>query len=154
MRVGGEVGRIQRRAHFSLGAPIAGVSAMPASTSAKWRTSIALPLRASRPAIFIRQAEIASKQNRRAALFDGVGLLLDDGGGDIAIFHRECAAEAAAARMVLHLDEIESAHGAEQFARLRGDAELAQAGAGVVIGHAMRKFGVDGVDLQDRDKKV
>src|SRR5712672_415051 len=37
------------------GAPIAGSAVMPASTSATWRTSIALPSRCSLPAMFIRQ---------------------------------------------------------------------------------------------------
>ena len=48
-----------------------------------------------------------------------IGLALDDAVGQLAIFHREGPAETAADVGVLHFDEIEPAHRAEQGARLR-----------------------------------
>ncbi len=106
MRIVAELRRGRRKAHvgesgvmagFAGPAQIAGASVMPASTSAKWRTSMRAAL-ARQPAGHVHQAaEIAGKQDRGAAGFDIGDLLIDDGGGDLAVFHREGAAEAAAA---------------------------------------------------------
>ena len=103
------------------------------------------------PAAFARQpsgdihqtAEIAGEQDRRAAFLGSFGLFIDDRGGDFAILYGERASEAAAARVIVHFDKIEPAHRAQKFARLRSDAQFAQAGASVMIGDAARKFGID-----------
>jgi hypothetical protein len=52
---------------------------------------------------------------------------------------RKGAAETAAALGFLHLDEFKIAHVFEQFARLRFDAEFAQAVAAVVKGGLARE---------------
>ena len=62
-RRGGDVGHGCGPGSRRGGAPIAGSSVMPASTSATWRTSIALPSRWSLPAMFIRQPRIARDQH-------------------------------------------------------------------------------------------
>ena len=88
-----------RDAHRS---PIAG-SVMPASTSATWRACdrLAEPLQ---PARHVHQAaEIAREQRAGAGRRDVLGLLGDDGVGDVGIFDAERAAEAAAHIGVVHL---------------------------------------------------
>src|SRR5262249_11810991 len=52
-----ELGRGERHGalRFGSGSPIAGPSAMPASTSATWRTATRRPERCNLPAIFMRQ---------------------------------------------------------------------------------------------------
>ena len=66
-------------------------------------------------------------------------LLGDDGVGELAIFDREGAAEAAADVAVLELDEPQALDAREQLARLLAHAELAQARAGIVIGRRCRR---------------
>ena len=61
---------------------------------------------------------------------------VDHGVGDVGILDAERAAEAAADLGVLHLRQRQPVDGGQQLARLRLDAELAQARAGVVIGDA------------------
>ncbi len=91
-------------------------------------------------------AEVARHQRAGAALHHGRGLALDDGVGQLAVFHREGAAEAAAHVGVLGFDEVEAPHGAEQAPRLLADAELAQARTGVVVGHRAVEGGIDAAD--------
>ena len=71
-------------------------------------------------------AEIAGKQGSCARRVDIARFLLDDGVGDVRIFHAKCAAEAAADVGVLHFDELQSLDGSKQCARLGLDAELPQ----------------------------
>ncbi len=88
-----------------------------------------------------------SEQQARAAAVDGVGLLADDRVRDRRILDAEGAAETAAHVVALERLEGESGHLVEQGARLVMDAELAQAGATVVVGEA-------GVELHIGGRKV
>src|SRR5690606_17923104 len=84
------------------------------------------------------------------------GLLADDLVGDLAVFHRESAAEAAADLGILHLDEFEAFDRAEQLARLAFDPEFAQARATVVIGYPAVEARADSLNAenirQERDE--
>ena len=81
-------------------------------------------------------AEIAAEQQVGAGGFDIAGLFADDGVGNIGIFHAESPAEAAAGLLAFERAQLQALDRAEQRARLRLDAKLAQAGAGIVIGRA------------------
>ena len=79
--------------------------------------------------MFIRQPRSPASSVSAPALRDVVGLLLDDGVGDLGVLDREGAAKAAADLVLVHLDELQALDAGEQRARLALDAELAQARA-------------------------
>jgi hypothetical protein len=106
---------------------------MPASTSAMWRTATGEPFRESLPAIFIKQPR-SPASTVGAPLSTMFCALLYDRAGDVAVFDREGAPEAAAYLGFIHLDEREALYAAQKPPRLRLDAEFAQARAGVVVG--------------------
>ena len=112
---------------------------MPASTSATWRDFVARPSRFSLPAMFIRQPRSPASSVPAPVAAICCGLLLDDGVGDVGIFDAERAAEAAADVGVRQLAQVKPRDRFQQLARLPLDAELAQPGAGIVIGDAFRR---------------
>ncbi|KGD58099.1 hypothetical protein DP49_5025 [Burkholderia pseudomallei] len=86
------------------------------------------------PADVHQAAEIAAREHGRAARGDVRGLVGHDLRRDLRILHAERAAEAAAHFGILHFGQRDAFDAREQRARLRLDAEAAQARAGVVIG--------------------
>src|SRR5277367_2285363 len=77
--------------------------------------------------------EVAQHHRARAARADVRAFLVDDRRRDIAVLHREGAAEAAAVFAILHFGDRHP-YLREQRAWLRFDAQLTQPGTGIVIG--------------------
>ena len=138
---------------FCRGAAMAGSSVMPASTSATWRASMLSRSRASRPAICIRQPRSPASTVCSAGIGNVANLGIEDRGRDVRIFDREGAAEAAARFGIAELDQRQALHAAEQAPRRLAHTELAQRGAGIVIGDAPGKGGVDRADAEHADEK-
>ena len=99
---------------------------MPASTSATWRHSIARALAGKLAGNVQEAAEIAGEHAIGAGLHDIAGLGLDDGIGDVGIFDREGAAEAAAHFRLLHLGQGEAGDARKETPRGIAHLELAQ----------------------------
>ena len=134
--------------------PIAGASVMPASTSATWRVFTGAALALQLAGHVHQAAEVAGKQRGRAGRGDRFGLLLDDGVGDVGILDAERAAEAAAHIGVLQFDQLQSGDRFQEPPRLVADGKLAQARAGVVIGHRAGEGGVDRRHAAHIDQKA
>ena len=81
-------------------------------------------------------AEIAAEQHIGAAGHDIGRLVADDGVGNLRIFDAEGSAETAAGFIAFERRQLQSFDRGEQGARLRLDAQLAQAGTGIVVGRA------------------
>lgn len=90
-------------------------------------------------------AKITGKQGSGPRVFDIRAFFRNDLIRDRAVFHGECAAEAAADFRVFHFHKFKPLDRAQQTARLVLDAQLAQARAAIVIGAASR---VARLDLQ------
>ncbi len=102
-----------------------------------------MPWRCSLPAMFIRQPRSPARHHIRPAFGDRLGLLLDNGVGDVGIFDAKGAAEAAADVGLGKFGERQPLDRFQQAPRLVADAELTQAGAGIVIGDGAGEGGLD-----------
>ncbi len=79
-------------------------------------------------------AEVARENGVGRGFSDVLALARNDGVGEFAVFDGKEPTEAAAGLGLLELDETEALDAGEQTPRLRLDAELAQARAGIELG--------------------
>ena len=88
-------------------------------------------------------AEVAREHQLGTGGGDVGCLVVDHFGRDLRVLDAEGAAEAAAHLGAGQLDQLETAYALQQAARLLLDAELAQAGAGIVVSGPRRAFGIN-----------
>ena len=79
---------------------------------------------------------------------------LDDRAGNVAVLHREGAAEAATYVAVIQLDQCQAFNAGQELARLVADSELAQSGAGIVIRHGAIEGCVHACDTKHVDEEA
>ncbi len=152
-----ELGRSRDHAHgprSGLPSPIAGPSAIPARISATWRALIGDPSRLQLAGHVHQTPEIAREHRVGAGAADVVGFLGHDRVREFAVFGREQAAEAATGLPLLEFDQRQALDLGQKPPRLRFDPELAQAGAGIVIGDRSLIARVDLVDAHDVDQEA
>ena len=158
MRVFLELGRRRDPAHrpaSGLPSPIGGPSAMPASTSATWRTLIGDAL-ALKLAGHVHEAPEIAREHRVGAGRRGcrrsfrATIAFESSPYLVA----NSAAEAAADLRVGQFDQLQPLDAREQPPRLRLDAELAQARAGIVIGDRSVIARRDLLDAHDVDQEA
>ena len=85
---------------------------------------------------------------------DVVGFARDDRVREFAVFGREQAAEAAADLRIGQFDQLQALDAGQKPPRLRLDAELAQARAGIVIGDRSVVARRDLLDAHDVDQEA
>ncbi|VTR67152.1 hypothetical protein DESC_590068 [Desulfosarcina cetonica] len=105
-------------------------------------------------ALDVHQADHVAADHGLGARGEDIGDLLGDHGrGDVRVFHRESAAESAAAVGINHFHQFQAVHAGQKLARLMAHAEGAHEVAGVVIGDPSRPAGPQIGHAQDVHEK-
>lgn len=111
--------------------------------------------RAAQPAFDVEDtAEVTEHHGIGPAGLNVGALLVNDRRGDVAVLDRERATESAARLAVLHFGQRHTRQLAQQFAWLLLDAQLTQAGTGIVIGDTAGKSGIEPVNLCHVDEEI